>query len=156
MKNFLLILLLFFNFLFATDSLIGKEYKELNLKQELCPIKGVSIEKYKDWLGYVEFDDGHIVAVSSPKYTFSYYFLEEKSNKKMKAIYLTDYKTKKIIDAKSAFYVFGSNLMSIGGDDIIPFLKEEDSKNFFDKSNGKKIFRYERMTENFINYLDLR
>ncbi|MCT7553901.1 nitrous oxide reductase accessory protein NosL [Aliarcobacter butzleri] len=156
MKKFLLSFLLLFNFLFAADSLVGKEYKDLNLKQELCPIKNVSIEKYIDWLGYIEFADGSIVAISSPKYTFVYYFIEEKNNKNIKGIYLTDNKTKKIINAKNAFYVFGSNLMSIGGDDVIPFSEEEDSKEFFDRAHGKKIFKYERMTENFINYLDLR
>lgn len=156
MKKFLFVFLLIFNSLFATDSLVGKEYKDLNLKQELCPIKNVSIEKHKDWLGFVEFDDGSIVATSSPKYTFAYKFKEENAGKKIKAVYLTDYKTKKIIDSQTAFYVFGSNIMSIGGDDIIPFALEADAKEYFDKHYGKKIFRFDRMTPNFIEYLDMR
>lgn len=156
MKKFLFLFLLAFNFLFAADNLIGKEYKDLNLKQELCPVKNVSIEKHKDWLGYVEFDDGNIIATSSPKYAFNYYFSEKKQNKNIKAIYLTDYKTKKIIDSKTAFYVFGSNIMSVGGDDIVPFALETDAKDFYDKHYGKKIFGYDRMTENFIEYLDMR
>ncbi len=74
----------------------------------------------------------------------------------VKNIYVTDYKSKKLIDAKTAYYVFGSNIMSVGGDDLIPFSLENDAKEFFKVNNGKQIYRFDRMTENFINYLDMR
>ena len=74
----------------------------------------------------------------------------------VKSIYVTDYKSKKLIDAKTAYYVFGSNIMSVGGDDLIPFSLENDAKEFFKVNNGKQIYRFDRMTENFINYLDMR
>jgi nitrous oxide reductase accessory protein NosL len=155
-KKILLAFLFIFNSLFAADSLVGKEYKDLNLKQEMCPVKNVSIEKHKDWLGYVELEDGTITAASSPKYAFTQYFKEQNAGKKVKAVYLTDYKTKKIIDSKTAFYVFGSNIMSVGGDDVIPFSVEADAKEYFGKHYGKKIFGYDRMTRNFIEYLEMR
>ena len=74
----------------------------------------------------------------------------------VKNIYVTDYKTKKIIDAKTAYYVFGSNIMSVGGDDVIPFALESDAKEFYKEKHGRQIYRFDRMTENFINYLDMR
>lgn len=74
----------------------------------------------------------------------------------VKNIYVTDYKSKKLIDAKTAYYVFGSNIMSVGGDDLIPFALESDAKEFFQGNKGKQIYRFDRMTENFINYLDMR
>lgn len=46
--------------------------------------------------------------------------------------------------------------MSVGGDDLIPFALESDAKEFFQGNKGKQIYRFDRMTENFINYLDMR
>ncbi|QKF73095.1 NosL domain-containing protein [Aliarcobacter faecis] len=157
MKKIFFLLIFICVSIFGAD-ILSKEYKDLNLKQDMCPVKNVPIEKHKDWLGYVEFNDGKIIALSSPKYSFAYYLkeLNHNKNENIKAIYVTDFKTKKIIDAKTAYYVFGSNLMSVGGDDVIPFELESDAKEFFDTKHGKQIYRFDRMTENFINYLDMR
>lgn len=147
--------LFFVNFVFATPiSLVGKKYEDLKLKQESCPIKKVSISKHKLWLGYVQFNNGVVVALSSPKYTFAYSLQNKKED--IYKVYVTDYKTGKIIDSQSAFYVFGSRIMSIGGDDIIPFSKKVDAQDFLEKQSGKKIYNIDRMTANFINYLELR
>ncbi|AXK48803.1 hypothetical protein CRU87_04595 [Aliarcobacter trophiarum LMG 25534] len=156
MKKLFFLLVFISATLFGAD-FIGKEYKDLDLKQESCPIKTVAIEKHKDWLGYIELKDGKIVALSSPKYTFAYMLIEQKKDEKsVLNIYVTDFKTKKIIDAKTAYYVFGSNIMSVGGDDVIPFALESDAKEFYKEKHGRQIYRFDRMTENFINYLDMR
>lgn len=156
MKKLFFLLVFISVTLFGAD-IIGKEYKDLDLKQESCPIKTVSILKHKDWLGYIELKDGKIVALSSPKYTFAYMLIEQKKDdKSVLNVYVTDFKTKKIIDAKSAYYVFGSNVMSVGGDDVIPFALESDAKEFYKEKHGRQIYRFDRMTENFINYLDMR
>lgn len=151
--------LLIVNFLFAqVESLLGKDYESLNITQEICPIKDVSIPKNKDWLGYIQYTNGDITALSSPKYTFVLYIKETEVLKRdnIANLYLTDHKTGKLIDAKTAYYVFGSRIMSVGGDDIIPFAKESDAKEFLDNNGGKHIYRVDRMTANFINYLDMR
>ena len=156
MKKLFFLLVFISVTLFGAD-IIGKEYKDLDLKQESCPIKTVSILKHKDWLGYVELKDGKIVALSSPKYAFAYMLIEQKKDdKSVLNVYVTDYKTKKIIGAKTAYYVFGSNIMSVGGDDVIPFALESDAKEFYKEKHGRQIYRFDRMTENFINYLDMR
>ncbi len=147
--------LLIINFAFAApDSLVGKKYEDLKLKQESCPIKKVSISKHKTWLGYVQFNNGVVVALSSPKYTFAYSLQNKKED--IYKVYITDYKTGKIIDSQTAFYVFGSRIMSVGGDDIIPFSKKVDAQDFLEKQSGKKIYNIDRMSANFINYLELR
>lgn len=151
--------LLVVNFLFAqVADLVGKDYASLNITQETCPIKNVPITKHKEWLGYVQFKNGDVVALSAPKYAFAYYIKEKDVNKndQVHKIYMTDHKTGKIIDADGAFYVFGSRIMSVGGDDIIPFEKESDAKEFLEKQSGKKIFGIDRMNANFINYLEMR
>ena len=158
MKRIIFLFFILVSSLFSAE-ILGKNYKEISkLVQEVCPIKNVDIDKHKDWAGYVELKDGSIVALSSSKYTFAYMKIMQKREGKdsIKNIYVTDYKSKKLIDAKTAYYVFGSNIMSVGGDDLIPFSLENDAKEFFKVNNGKQIYRFDRMTENFINYLDMR
>ncbi len=158
MRKIIFLSLVFMSSLFATQ-ILGKTYEEISkLVQEVCPIKNVDIDKHKDWAGYLELKDGSIIALSSPKYTFAYMLIEQKrvGQDSVKSVYVTDYKNKKLINAKTAYYVFGSNIMSVGGDDIIPFALESDAKEFFQGNKGKQIYRFDRMTENFINYLDMR
>ena len=158
MKRIIFLFFILVSSLFSAE-ILGKNYKEISkLVQEVCPIKNVDIDKHKDWAGYVELKDGSIVALSSSKYTFAYMLIVQKreGQDSVKNIYVTDYKSKKLIDAKTAYYVFGSNIMSGGGDDLIPFALESDAKEFFKVNNGKQIYRFDRMTENFINYLDMR
>ena len=158
MKRIIFLFFILFLSLFSAE-ILGKNYKEISkLVQEVCPIKNVDIDKHKDWAGYVELKDGSIIALSSPKYTFAYMLIEQKrvGQDSVKSVYVTDYKNKKLINAKTAYYVFGSNIMSVGGDDLIPFALESDAKEFFQGNKGKQIYRFDRMTENFINYLDMR
>lgn len=158
MKRIIFLFFILVSSLFSAE-ILGKTYEEISkLVQEVCPIKNVDIDKHKDWAGYVELKDGSIVALSSSKYTFAYMLIVQKreGQDSVKNIYVTDYKSKKLIDAKTAYYVFGSNIMSVGGDDLIPFSLENDAKEFFQGNKGKQIYRFDRMTENFINYLDMR
>lgn len=158
MKRIIFLFFILVSSLFSAE-ILGKNYKEISkLVQEVCPIKNVDIDKHKDWAGYVELKDGSIVALSSSKYTFAYMLIVQKreGQDSVKNIYVTDYKSKKLIDAKTAYYVFGSNIMSVGGDDVIPFALESDAKEFYKEKHGRQIYRFDRMTENFINYLDMR
>ncbi|NLC28489.1 MAG: hypothetical protein GX780_06920 [Campylobacteraceae bacterium] len=142
----------------SVDNLIGKVYEDLGLKPDLiCPIKNVSIQKHKDWLGYIQYNDSSIDPVSSPKYAFNFFHTDALKNfRGIFKLYMTDFKTGRLIDASEAYYVFGSRIMSVGGDDIIPFAKEEDAKEFLEANGGKKIYRFDRMDKNFIGYLDMR
>jgi len=157
--RFLLFFGLLFSFAFAeVESLVGKRYEDLKLENNLtCPIKFVPIAQYKKWLGYVQYNDGKVIPVSSPKYTFVYFNTESPKNiNGIYKLYMTDFESGKIIEANGAHYVFGSRIMSVGGDDIIPFENERDAKIFLESNAGRKIYGFERMDKNFIDYLDMR
>ncbi|MBE0497172.1 MAG: nitrous oxide reductase accessory protein NosL [Campylobacterales bacterium] len=146
--------------LFAAQAkdLSGKHFDALHLKPDLmCPIKAVPVEAYEKWLGYIQYNDNSVQAVSSPKYAFNFFHTEAlKHFAGIYKLYMTDFKTGKLIDASEAYYVFGSRVMSVGGDDIIPFAEEADAQDFLEANSGKKIYRFDRMDKNFINYLDMR
>ena len=60
-----------------------------------------------------------------------YYFYTSKPKEvvPLKKMYVTDYKTKELIEATDAFYVFGSNVVSFSGDDLTHLLAMKMRKN---------------------------
>lgn len=154
----LIVLALVANFIFANiTNFVGLGYDDLNIKEnQLCPIKAVKLPKNRDFIGVVQYSDNTYEVASSPKYTFQTSFKAKNEGKTIQNIFVTDYASKKLINANDAYYVFGSTLMSVGGDDIIPFSSEAYASQFMIEHKGKKIFRIDRMNESFINYLDMR
>lgn len=136
----------------------GLGYDDLKISPtQQCPVKKVTLPKNKDFIGVVVYTDDTFDVTSSPKYTFKqFYHMQKKKEKEVKQTYVMDYKTKKLINTQNAYYVFGSTLMSVGGDDVIPFAQEKDAKEFMQQHKGKTIYRVDRMSEKFIDFLEIR
>jgi nitrous oxide reductase accessory protein NosL len=158
MKYLLLIVLLCSAVLGKNLKFEGLSYEDLNITDtQVCPVKQVTLPKNRDFIGVVVYKDNSFDVTSSPKYTFKQmYYVQKSKEEEVQKVYVTDYKTKKLIDTQTAYYVFGSTLMSVGGDDIIPFAKQKDAQAFMQKHKGKKIYTIERMSERFIDYLEIR
>lgn len=136
----------------------GLSYEDLKISPtQLCPVKQVALPKNKDFIGVIAYKDNSYDVMSSAKYTFKQMYHVQKSKKKEIAnVWVLDYKTKKLIDSQTAYYVFGSTLMSVGGDDVIPFASQKDAQEFMQVHKGKQIYRVERMSEKFIDFLEIR
>lgn len=157
MKKILLGLLIVSGVLFAqAENLEGLKFQDLKVAEDaLCPVKNVLLHKNKNFIGVIQYNNGKMDVVSSPKYTFRLLLQEGRKNHTgIYKMYVTDYKTKRLIDAGGAYYVFGSILMTSGGDDVIPFRLEDDAKAFMKEYRGNTIFRHERMDKRFIDFLD--
>lgn len=157
--KFLITTLLFCATLWAnTLQFEGLGYEDLNISPtQMCPVKQVALPKNKDFIGVVLYKDNTFDVTSSPKYTFKQlHHIQKTKEKEVANTFVMDYKTKKLINTQNAYYVFGSTLMSVGGDDIIPFANENDAKAFMQQHKGKQIYRVDRMSEKFIDFLEIR
>ncbi len=136
----------------------GLSYDDLNISPtQQCPVKKVTLPKNKDFIGVVVYKDNSYDVTSSPKYTFKQmHHIQNTKEKEIAKVFVTDYKTKKLIDSQTAYYVFGSTLMSVGGDDVIPFASQKDAQDFMNQHKGKQIYRIDRMSEKFIDFLEIR
>ena len=67
---------------------------------------------------------------------------------------MTDYKTLKAIDAKYAFYVYGSHKISLAGDDLPAFKDINDAKEFMDNNNGRRILSFNELKSGLIQLLN--
>jgi hypothetical protein len=80
---------------------------------------------------------------------------DKKSKENIKALRVQDYGTLKVVDAKKAFYVFGSHVMSPKGDDLVPFQYEKDAENFMKENGGHKILTWKNFKLNLFDLLNL-
>lgn len=74
----------------------------------------------------------------------------------MTAIYVTDYYEVELIDAKSAFYVIGSDVLGPMGHELLPFKGREAAQEFLEDHAGKSILRFEEVTQAIVASLDRR
>jgi nitrous oxide reductase accessory protein NosL len=128
-------------------------------KKDKCPVCGMFVYKYPDWVGQIIFRDGSAAFFDGAKDLFKYYYNLKKYNPEkttgdIAAIYVTEYYDMKIIDAKTAFFVIGSDVYGPMGKELIPFVSKADAEAFKKDHKGKRILRFEDIKPGVIKKLD--
>jgi nitrous oxide reductase accessory protein NosL len=126
-------------------------------------VRHLKVYKAPEWVSKIELRNGKKIFFSSPKSMFEFYFrpgkwfdMGVKSEDDFKDILVTDFKTLKPINARGAFYIYGANVISPGGDDLIPFASYEDAQEFSKKHNGKRILSFKEVSDALIRLINGR
>ncbi len=127
--------------------------------KDKCPVCGMFVAKYPDFLTEILFKDGTYAVFDGTKDMFKYYFNLKKyhPSKNMSdidSIYVTDYYNLNLIDGVPAFYIIGSDIYGPMGRELIPFEKEPDAKEFLKDHKGKSILRFKEITPEIVKSLD--
>ena len=127
--------------------------------KDKCPVCGMFVKKYPDWVGQVIFKDGTYTFFDGAKDLFKYYLNLKKYNPAhtqadIEAVYVTDYYRLEPVDAYTAHYVAGSDVYGPMGRELIPFGKAEDAKEFMKDHRGKTIVRFRDVTPELLKTLD--
>jgi len=125
---------------------------EENIK---CPVCGMFVAKYPKWVAQIEVAQKHSHYFDGVKDMMKFYYnpTKFKHNHKVEDItniLVTDYYTLNAIDAKSAYYVMGSNIYGPMGEEFIPFKTKKQADNFSKSHFGKKILKFEEIKEEFL------
>jgi copper chaperone NosL len=128
-------------------------------QKDKCPVCGMFVSKYPDFLAEVLFKDGSYAVFDGAKDMFKYYFSIEKYKPSGKlsdidALYVTDYYSLSMIDGFNAYYVVGSDIYGPMGKELIPFEKEDDAKVFKKDHKGRSIFRFRDITRDIMKTLE--
>ena len=120
-----------------------------------CPVCGMFVAKYPKWVAQIEVAQKHSHYFDGVKDMMKFYFNPSKfkHNHKVKdisKILVTNYYTLNAIDAKSAYYVIGSNIYGPMGEELIPFKTKKEADNFSKSHFGKKILKFEDIKEEFL------
>lgn len=127
--------------------------------KDKCPVCGMFVAKYPDFVAVLAFKDGGHAFFDGVKDMMRYYFNLQKYNSSKKRediarIHVTDYYGLGFIDGFKAFYVSGSDIHGPMGKELIPFEKEGDAKEFLKDHKGKAVMRFQDITNDVVKRLD--
>jgi nitrous oxide reductase accessory protein NosL len=123
-------------------------------KEAKCPVCGMYVAKYPKWVALIEGEHKHYFDGNKDFFKFLLNPKKFGHECRMDNLYVTDYYTLKKIDAKSAYYVYGSNVLGPMGNELISFEDEKSAKIFAREHLGKKIYKYNQIDEKLIYTLD--
>jgi copper chaperone NosL len=114
-----------------------------------CPVCNMKLETSSLGPAALEFNDGKIVGFDTAGDLFRYLLDPGKYGfdpKNIKSIYATEYGTKNFVDAKTAFFVVGSDVQGSMGPEIAAFSKKEDAESFKTEHKGKNVVSHSQIT----------
>jgi len=127
--------------------------------KDKCPVCGMFVAKYPDWIAAIRFRDGSAAFFDGAKDMFKYYFDLKKYNPSKKqmdieTLQVTDYYDLTATDGLKAFYVIGSEVYGPMGRELIPFEKEGAAREFLKDHKGKSFLKFKEITPALIKTLD--
>ncbi|WP_333805414.1 nitrous oxide reductase accessory protein NosL [Sulfurospirillum sp.] len=117
-------------------------------KDAKCPICGMFVAKYPQWVAM--YDGDKTFYFDGVKDMMKYAFARKLSNDKF---YVSDYYKLSKLEASKAFYVLGSNVYGPMGNELIPFATQEEALSFSRDHNGQKVISYDEITEVMVKNL---
>jgi copper chaperone NosL len=127
--------------------------------KDKCPVCGMFVHKYPDFVAQILFKDGSSAFFDGAKDMFKYYLDIQKFDPKRRqadidSVYVTDYYSLGLVDGLKAFYVLGSDVYGPMGRELIPFEKESEAKGFLKDHGGKSLLRFHDVNPMILRGLD--
>lgn len=132
-------------------------------KQTRGLVRQMLVYKEPRWVSKITLTNGKKIFFSSPKSMIEFYHqpgkwfdVGVKSEADFKQILVTDFGTMEPINARGAWYVYGGNIISPAGDDLVPFAKYEDAQAFSKRHNGKRVMAFAEISDALIRLINGR
>ena len=127
--------------------------------RDKCPVCGMFVAKYPDWLATIRFRDGSHVFFDGAKDMFKYIHNQKKYDQARKSediqdILVMDYYSMTWLDARKAWYVLGSDIYGPMGRELIPLAQEAGAREFLKDHKGSRIIRFPETTPEVMKALD--
>ncbi len=128
-------------------------------RTDKCPVCGMFVYKYPDFIAQVVFRDRSARYFDGAKDMFKYLLALKKydSGKRqtdISLVYVTEYYRLRLIDARKAYYVIGSDIYGPMGRELIPFENKPEAEEFMSDHRGRAILRYEEVTAGVVRGID--
>lgn len=122
---------------------------------ERCPVCGMFVAKYANWLAQIQLADGETVMFDGVKDMMAYFFEPQKYGAKsaVEDVYVTEYYSQQWVDAKKALYVLGSDVMGPMGHELIPLASMKAAQSFLEDHKGTKIYSFSEIDRSLIDSL---
>lgn len=128
---------------------------------DTCPVCGMFVAKYPEWVATVLWKDGHSHHFDGAKDLFKYLLRLDKyapghTADDMVAVVVTDYYGVEKVDAKTALYVIGSDVYGPMGHELVPMANKADADEFMRDHKGERVVTFGEVTWDLLIELDKR
>ena len=126
---------------------------------DVCPVCGMLVAKYPEWLATVLWKDGRAHHFDGAKDLFQFLlalpkYAPGRRREEIRFLAVTEFYGLKRIDATRAFFAAGSDVMSPMGHDLIPLASEADAAEFLKDHKGKRALRFDEVTAAVVAKVD--
>lgn len=127
--------------------------------RDTCPVCGMLVARYPAWIATVVYADGQTDHFDGAKDLFKYLFdlpryAPGRTTNDITAIGVTEYYGLSRIDAYSAWYVVGSDVLGPMGHELVPLASENDAREFLEDHAGTRILRFDDIDRILLRDLD--
>lgn len=128
-------------------------------ERDTCPVCGMFVARYPEWVATVVYRDGHAHHFDGAKDLFKYLldlarWAPGHRAEDIATIAVTDYYAVERIDARTAWYVIGSDMLGPMGHELIPHPTEAEARDFLRDHKGVRVLRYGDVTPELLRRLD--
>jgi len=122
--------------------------------KERCPVCGMFVAKYTNWITQITVGNKRLF-FDGCKDMFAYYFAPDQYQGPKDASFgemrIKDYYSLEWIDARSSFFVVGSDVYGPMGHEFIPFSSRKGAENFLKDHHGKNILDFKGITAKMVD-----
>lgn len=127
--------------------------------RDTCPVCGMFVAKYPEWVATVLYSDGKAVHFDGAKDFFKYLadmekYAPDRSLEDIVGMGVTEYYGLTLVDAQTALYVLGSDVYGPMGHELIPLATDVDAADFSKDHAGKRLLRFAEVTAPVLVGLD--
>jgi len=127
--------------------------------KDKCPVCGMFILKYPDFVAEVIYRDGAYALFDGAKDMFKYLFnlpayAPSRRASDIDAVYVTEYYSLTLIDGRRAWYVVGSDIYGPMGRELLPFASEKEAGEFMADHKGQRLLRFGEVTPDLVKGLE--
>jgi nitrous oxide reductase accessory protein NosL len=128
-------------------------------EKDLCPVCGMLVSKYPNWVAVVKYRDGHAHFFDGAKDMFKYLhdlprYAPGHRREDIAAIHVTEFYGLNKIDARKAFYVTGSDVLGPMGHEFVPLASRADADEFLKDHKGRQIVTFDQVDPALVGKVD--
>jgi nitrous oxide reductase accessory protein NosL len=128
---------------------------------DLRPVCGMIVSRYPNWTATVVWKDGRVHHFDGAKNLFKFLdalatYAPGRRREDVRTIAVTEFYDLKKIEARTAFYVIGSDVVGPMGYELVPLATKAGAEEFLKEHFGTRILRFDEVTPDIIRRVDAK
>lgn len=123
---------------------------------ETCPVCGRFVAPHPGWIAQIVYDDGVTLFFDGAKDLFRFLLSPQRSCSDPElvpigGIFVTSFYDRAVIDARSSFFVIGSDVLGPGGDELVAHDSVGEAREFSRDHHGRRVVGFETVTADLLD-----